>query len=244
MTRVPRPRHARAAARALLALLGPAALLACTSFNPAPAPSSPKRDAVSEAFHAYRRAVERRNGAGAVQRVSRATLDFFGEMKRKALYAPEEVVREEGLLRRLWIVTLRHRLPTERLQAVSEEELFGELVDRGWVDSGIVEDSLGFIEVHGRTAVADREGPRERGPERYVFVEEGGRWRIDLIGTLPHAEEELQQLAEQQGLSGDELVLALVQSASGVEVPQSIWTPPLDGAYLEDTPVTEAPNPL
>ena len=66
-----------------------------------------------------------------------------------------------------------------------------------------------------------------------AFAKQDGAWRIDLVAGFDQEEAELRQLAREQGVSENDLVLALVQAASRAEVPRSIWAPLADFPPVE-----------
>jgi hypothetical protein len=201
---------------------------------------------VRAAFKAYQRAVLSGDGSGATARVSRGTLDYYGELLGLVLRGREDAVRAAPLATRIRVVAIRHQMRVERLLGLSAESLFANGVERGWLSPGVAGVSLGRIEVEDLAATGVRlAAGREAG--RFEFDRERSGWRVDLRANLEAESAELRELAREQGVAEDELVLALVQAASRVEVPDAIWQPllgaPEVGAPPEPQTSPQRPSP-
>jgi hypothetical protein len=235
-------RHARRRSFRV-ALLLPSLLFATLRCAPVTG-ESPEQRAVRAAFHSYRRAVTVRDGSEAAKHVSRATRAYYAGLRPIALHGTAEQLRAERLATRLRIVTLRHRVPLQRLLVLADEELLAYALARGWLEQRVVAESVGRIEVRGDGAYGERKAPG-RPDGGVTFAKQDGAWRIDLVAGFDEEEAELRQLAREQGVGEDELVLALVQAATRTEVPRSIWDPLADfppGEPLRDVWPPAAPG--
>lgn len=183
---------------------------------------------VQTAFGAYKAAILEDNGEAAASLVTENTIEYFESTKELALYGTPEELQERSLTDRMQIVFFRHRIPLEKLQELSGREIFIYAVDRGWVGKNSVSPiSLGELTLDGERAEAPAQVNGQPVPFDLHFAKEGDAWKLDLVPLLAVGDSAFHQVAEQRGLTGDELILQLLTSVSGEEVTDGIWQPPL-----------------
>ena len=141
-----------------------------------------------------------------------------------ALSAPD--IHNLPLLDKLMIVRLRHELSPDQLSAMDGGSLLAYAIGKGWVgDASVQRGGLGSIKVSGVTATATMTLGGKPTPARLVFRRGKRGWLIDLMPLLAGAEPALQQLKQKSGLSEEELVLKMIEEATGRPVPASVWRP-------------------
>jgi hypothetical protein len=189
-------------------------------------PSDPG-EAVRSAFSAYKAAILSGSGAAALELVSQSTVSYYREMQQLALYAEAAQVRARSIVDRTQILTMRHRVDPHVLRRMSPRDLFVYAVNQGWVGKeSVARLEAGAARVWGATATVEIIRLGNRTGLQYPLTHERGRWRVDLVPTLDWANSAMGQLARRQGVSEDQLILTLLQVASGRPVPEGIWDPP------------------
>lgn len=186
---------------------------------------------IQEIFRAYQTAVLEDKGADAAELVSQGTIAYFEDAREAALYGTLDDLESRTFTDRLQIVLLRHRVPLNKLETLSPKEIFGFAVDNGWVGKRSIGTlSVGAVRLEGGAAMG--QALRDAQPTdlelRFVYEEES--WKLDLLPLLAVGNEKFSQLAEQQQLTGEELILGIVGNVTGSEVSRSIFDPPLTRA--------------
>ncbi|MCH9649901.1 MAG: hypothetical protein K0U98_16805 [Deltaproteobacteria bacterium] len=186
---------------------------------------------IQEAFRAYQTAVLEDQGSDAAKLVSQGTIAYFEDAREMALYGTLDELESRTFTDRLQIVLLRHRVPLKKLETFSPEEIFAFAVDNGWVGKRSIGTlDVGTVRLEGGAAMG--QALRETQPTdlelRFVYEEEN--WKLDLLPLLAVGNERFSQLAEQQQLTGEELILGIIGNVTGSEVSRSIFDPPLTRA--------------
>ena len=181
---------------------------------------------VRRSFADYRAAILADQGDAAAELVSSASVEYFAEMQRLALYAGSEEVRSQSLVNQMQILAFRYRIDAEALRSMSPKELFAYTVDQGWTGKdGVLELGLGSVQIVDDVASADvlKDGRPTR--LQYRYVRERDEWRWDMGPTLHKTNQAFKMLATQRGMSDESLLLSLLESTYGGRVPPPLWDP-------------------
>jgi hypothetical protein len=179
---------------------------------------------VRATFERYKKAVLQRDGQKAVAEIDDRTLDYYARMRTAALSAPD--IHNLSLLDKLMIVRLRHELSPDQLSAMDGRSLLAYAIGKGWVgDASVQRGGIGEVKVSGQTAVGAMTLGGKPTPAKLAFRRGKRGWLIDLLPLLGGAEPALQQLRQKSGLSEDELVLKMIEEATGRPVPAAVWRP-------------------
>ncbi len=183
-------------------------------------------DRIQAVFAAYKTAILADQGEAAVKLVTQNTIDYFREAKELALYGSMTELQQRSLTDRMQIAYFRHRIPLDKLQELTPEGIFQYAVERGWIGKNSVAPvSLGDPEVTDGRAKAQALVNGEAVPFHLHFAKEGDFWKLDLVPLLAIGNDAFHQMAEQRGITGDDLILQLLSAASGTEVSKDIWQP-------------------
>lgn len=184
-------------------------------------------DQVRAVFAAYRHALLTDDGATAAGLLSAATIDWYGQAQQLALYGNKDQVDRLPAIAKVQALAFRHRVPAETLRQMSPRQLVVYAVEHGWIGKPAAERSaLGEISVSGDTAVAELLLAKRDSHQQYRFVKENGHWRFDQLPLLTGGEARLEFAAQVRGLTPDQLILSLIESASHTKVSPEIWNPP------------------
>jgi hypothetical protein len=194
----------------------------------APAFAAEATAAVERAFAAYKAALVKRDGARAVSAISSNSLAYYDRMRKLALSASRnELDALEGTAR--WLVLgLRHQAPPRLLESWTPGDLVAYAVDVALVsDTEVAKTELGEVTVQGDLArcwiVVD--GKPTRGVLQFAL--EDGEWKFDLEFAMRSSAGWIAALANQSGMSENDVIFELLSRGSGKPVGPDIWKPPL-----------------
>jgi hypothetical protein len=179
---------------------------------------------VRATFERYKKAVLAHDGQKAVAEIDEQTLDYYARMRTAALTAPD--IHGLSLLDKLMIVRLRHELSPDQLSAMDGRALLAYAIGKGWVgDASVQRGGIGEVKVAGSTARGTMTLGGKPTPAQLAFRKSKRGWLIDLMPLLAGAEPALRQLQKNAKLSEDELVLKMIEEATGRPVPAGVWQP-------------------
>lgn len=190
-----------------------------TSSTAVSASKADDEQAIRKAFEDYRAALRAKDGEAAVKVVSDRMLSLYLEFKEMALTMPEDGVRQLGASTSLVVYTLRAEFGAAELRGMTSADVVAESVSRGLVSQRSVEVvELDTVTVAGDTAKASMMSSRG-GSERLEmpFYREFGSWKFDGLALLPLADEALATLAEQQGVTVEQVVDRTLTALYGAE---------------------------
>ncbi|MGR4874570.1 hypothetical protein [Pseudoxanthomonas sp. LARHCG66] len=183
--------------------------------------------AVRAAFAAYKSAVLARQGERAADQVTTGTLREYARYRELALSAPRTELEALPMTERLQVLIIRARVPARDLRAMDGRTVFAHAVDRGWIGrEGVERSELGTLQVDGDHAAARLKIGTVEMPFDFEFEREQGRWHFNLIPLVTMSEDVFKQLARQNGVSENEMVMTLVRGLSEAPVDDSLWDPP------------------
>ena len=137
------------------------------------------------AFDAYTKAALARDGATASSLVASPVLEFYDQARDAALTGTAAQVRRLPVSQQLTVYSMRGELDPAVLRRSSPEELVEAAVDKGLVgEQGIRNLELGDVDVDGDRASAEVAAGGRTAPFRFMFLREGGQWKIDLLPLL------------------------------------------------------------
>jgi hypothetical protein len=194
-------------------------------------PEPPPEEAVRQVFAAYKRAVLADDGASAARLLSTATIDWYGKTQDLALHGSKEEVDRLGPLEKIQVLAFRQRVPAAELRAMSPRQLVAYSVSRGWIGkTGTQRSELGSVIPSGDSAAAELLLSGKATGQKYYFIREDGQWRMNQLPTLEGSDQRLQMAAAQRGMTVDQFVQLLLESASGKKLTTELWTPPFPRA--------------
>jgi len=184
---------------------------------------------IKESFEKFRKCLLSESPEAA-DWVSRATVSHYGRLKRHALESNREKLGELLFFDRLITLRLRVEIPLQDLLEMNDVETFSWGVRKGLVSKEGV--ALGEIrsvalldEQLARASVVRSNRKGRTAVSRFRFVLEDGRWLLDLLDALRHANlyfggvhEILEPEAE------DSLLLETLSRLCGYRVSEAVWT--------------------
>ena len=118
------------------------------------AAESGDKAAIRKTFEAYKAAILKDDGKAAANLVTDNTIDYYGKMKRLAVYASENYVKAQSLVDQMMALLLRLQIAPDSLKKMTGKEVFAEAVKRGWTSKArSAKQDVGAIIVSGDTGV-------------------------------------------------------------------------------------------
>ena len=183
--------------------------------------------AVRATFAAYKAAVLAQQGERAADNVTTDTLREYARYRELALSAPRAALEALPMTERLQVLIIRARVPVADLRAMDGRRVFTHAVDRGWIGrEGVERSELGTVQVDGDRAAARLKIGATELPVDFEFEREPGGWRFNLIPLTTMSEDVIKQLARQNGVSENEMVMTLLRGLSEAPVDERLWDPP------------------
>lgn len=206
-----------------LALLAPLCQHAAAQRRGAPSAAR----AVRQTWENYKKAILGKDGAAALALVNQTTVGYYGQMRTLALRATEAEVKALSVTNKIMVLSYRHRLSPEQLEAMNAEELFVHGVSQGWIgEQGVLRTTLGSVRVSGGVASGEAIVGGKATPLTYRFEREGGKWKIDLAALMPVADIAMRAVIKELKVEEDQFILDILESLSGVKPSADIWKPP------------------
>ena len=181
--------------------------------------------AIEEAFEAYKAALLGREGERAAGLVTRATIDYYDEMRTLALEADRAELENRRILDRFTVLMLRHVMTAKQLKPMTGEDVFAFAVDEGLIgESTVVGMEPEDVTVSGDVGTLNVALSGENASFEYLYRYEDAGWRLDLFEFVETYEAAFQTQADQSG--GDRAFLfQLLTSVSGRRPTPDIWQP-------------------
>jgi hypothetical protein len=194
----------------------------------APASAAEATAAVGRGFAAYKAALVKRDGARAVSAISSNSLSYYDRMRKLALSASRSELDALEGTERMLVLGLRHQAPPRLLESGTPGDLVAYAVDVALIsDTGVAKTELGEVTIQGDLArcwiVVD--GQPTRGVLQFAL--EDGEWKFDLEFAMRSSAGWVAALANQSGMSENDVIFGLLSRASGKPVGPDIWKPPL-----------------
>ncbi|MEM6552231.1 MAG: hypothetical protein AAF750_08900 [Planctomycetota bacterium] len=189
----------------------------------------PELVAVRQAFTAYKTAILNDDGDAAYALVDQNTRDWYAASLDRALTWDRQRVMQLGIMDKLQVFTIRHRIPRDELLQMTAESLFTHATDQGWVGKNSVSGlELGSIQVDGDFATGGIRNKGQDTPLKFHFYKEYGDWRIDLTENNKLADTALGLQVQKSGRTEMDYIFRVLEATSGRAVTADVWTPPLE----------------
>ena len=191
------------------------------------APNNASNQVVT-AFNTYKQAVVAQKGQDAVVTVNRKTLDYFEKMLNHILHSSKADVQKLRTADKFLILRGRHQIEANDLKKMTAGDFFAYGIDKGWTTKeSAVNLELGRIEVAGDTAKAELIVSGKKAPPAmaYVFSNEDGKWKLDMLPLMARADQMFKQMMRQHEVEENEFIFDLIESVSGTKVSPSVWNP-------------------
>lgn len=182
--------------------------------------------AVLASFDAYKEAILASDGKEAVTHVDQNTLAYYSEMLELSISADSSTVDGLGLMDKLMVMTVRHRVPAEEVREMSGRAFFIYAVDEGMVGKNSVMNlEIGEVNIDGNSANGAVVSNGQPAPFGFDFHKENDSWKIDLTSIFGISETAITQMITQQGMTDTEWIFMALEMMTQKKPQPSIWQP-------------------
>ena len=188
-----------------------------------PARAQTVQDSVHAAYERYRHALLAGDGAAAVEALDRSAADLYDRYVDLVLDADSATVRDLGVVDRLTVLSLRHRVPADTVRAFTGASALAYAVEHGWIDrASVLVGRLGRVDADGdRASAATNAGDGVAVP----FRRRDGVWRPDLAALMEASGPALRAMIAETGQSDDEFIAYALLVLSRRAVSDDVWQP-------------------
>lgn len=184
-------------------------------------------EAVVATFDRYRRALERGDGTTAVGLLNDETVDYYRTLAELGATAGPQRLGELPALDRYIVAVFRTISSPADLKGMSGREAYVLAVEEGMVTgAALARHDLGEVTVEGGEATATVLRDGKKRPVEYEFARSGSTWTINMMPMVGRTRSAFATLAEQQGMSEDELIFRSVETTTGTRPDASIFDRP------------------
>jgi hypothetical protein len=170
------------------------------------------------------------NGETAAEQVTQSTIEQYQKYVNLARTADRETFESLPTMSKFQVLFIRHRIPTDELLQMNGRNLLIHTIKNDWIGRNMLAViMLGDIQVAGRRATAGVYIDKEKTPYSFQFNKEDKSWRFDMTHMLGDTEKALTLQIQQSGLSENEFLLEMVESAGGGKVENGIRLMPTNG---------------
>ncbi|MGH7885881.1 MAG: hypothetical protein ACRENO_09325 [Thermodesulfobacteriota bacterium] len=189
--------------------------------------NSTENQSVNESFTRYVQSILNDNGDAAYSLVDKNTRDYYDRLSVLSRTAAKENIEKLGIIDKMQVFIMRHKIPHEQLSKMSGKELFIYSVNNGLVGkNSVLGLNIGDITINDKFAKAEVIVNGQKTPLNYHFYNENNNWKLDITEMTKWGEAAMLQQLQQSGMQEDEFIFYLLQLVSGTKVDEStIWKP-------------------
>lgn len=177
-------------------------------------------------FDAYKHAILSQDGATAVELVSSETVDEYQTYVDMCLDADRATLETLSIFPRFQVLLIKHRVPADSLRTMDGRALFRYAVDHDWIGKkSTIALTVGNAQAAAGRGKAMVFHDGRRTTEEFLFREEQGAWKLDLLKSNPSVDQVLRMQADQSGLGENAFILRVAEALSGRKVADTIWEP-------------------
>lgn len=183
---------------------------------------------VRATFDSYKKALTNKQGERAAELVDSGTLNYYQQMRDKALSAEAREVRAMSSSDKINVLVFRHLIPLAQLKQMDGRAVFVHSVNEGWTGSSAGSAEIGDVKVAGNSASAPVMARGRPTNLSFEFKKEEGKWRLNLLAQLAVADQVMKTMAATSGQDENAMVLQMLTVMSGKPPADDIWNPPVE----------------
>src|SRR6266542_1557343 len=181
---------------------------------------------IKDCFAGYKSSILENKGDEAIKWVDKNTLNYYGKMLQLAISADSKTVSNLGILDKMTVLTVRHRIPKEEVLKMKGNSFFTYAINSGMVGkNSVMTLEIGDIEISGNLAKGQLVVNGQKAPLYFQFNKENDKWKIDITSIFPASIIGLKQVIKNNGLTENEFILNALRGLTGKEADVSIWKP-------------------
>jgi hypothetical protein len=183
-------------------------------------------DLVKKTFSSYKKSILEGKGSEAAKWVDGKTLAYYESMLKISLYSDSSEVQKLGLMDKLIVLSVRHRIPKSELAGMTGKDFFSYSVDKGMVGkNSVMTLEIGEVKVSDNFANGEVLANGQKAPLFFQFNKEEGQWKLDLTSLFPATTAALKKVLTDNGMTENDFVFKSLEMITGKPVGNVVWHP-------------------
>ena len=214
--------------RYIIAILTLLAIITGCSKSPEDKLIELEKDKIKAVFSNFQNALTKHESTNIKEYLTKESLDEFGEYKDIALHASEDNMQSLSLMKKLYVLSLRHLLTEKKLLGMDKTDILPFLMDNKITLNGaaILYFELSHIAVKDDAANAWFKFKDEQFSDySFLFLKQDGTWKFDLRTMLRVSEGAVATLIKKQNIPENDALILSIETATGRKVSPNIWRP-------------------
>ena len=186
-------------------------------------------DEVHESFELYREAILAGDGEMAVQYLNQASMDYYDDVLKAALYLKESEFEKRTILDKMMILRLRMNFTAKELKNMNGRELIVYSIQKGWIGkSSVVNIELSEeTKIKGDWATIEVLQNGQGSDLNFIFQKENDIWKLDINEIFKITNMTLAYFVKQSDYTEKEFIEMVLESADNKKVQKSHYKPML-----------------
>ena len=186
-------------------------------------------DEVHESFELYREAILAGDGEMAVQYLNQASIDYYDDLLKAALYLKESEFEKRTILDKMMILRLRMNFTAKELKNMKGRELIVYSIQKGWIGkSSVVNIELSEeTKIKGDWATIEVLHNGQGSDLNFIFQKENDIWKLDINEIFKITNMTLAYFVQQSDYTEKEFIEMVLESADNKKVQKSHYKPML-----------------
>ncbi len=186
-------------------------------------------DEVHESFEQYRTAILVGDGETAVQYLNQASINYYDDMLKDALYLKESEFEERTILDKLMILRLRMNFTAKELKKMNGRQLIVYSIQKGWIGkSSVINIEISEeIKIKGDWATIEVMQNGQSSGLNFIFQKENDIWKLDIKEIFKISNMTLAYLVKQSDYTEKEFIEMVLENTDNKKVSKSYYKPML-----------------
>ncbi|UZO79763.1 hypothetical protein NBT05_12470 [Aquimarina sp. ERC-38] len=188
--------------------------------------SQSDKELILESFDNYKNAILTDKGKLAADFVDSRTMNYYSTVLDKVKMADSLEIDTMGIIDKLTVLTMRHRVSKKDLLSFNGKDLFVYAIDNGMVGkNSVVNAELGDVVTNGDFSKAEFVVNGQKTPFFFHFYRENKIWKVDithlfLLGTIA-----FKKMVEDSGETENDFITNILEVLTGKKPSENIWKP-------------------
>ncbi|MCI0750654.1 MAG: hypothetical protein L0Y35_02345 [Flammeovirgaceae bacterium] len=181
---------------------------------------------IKSTFDNYKKSILEDKGSEAIRWVDAKTLAYYEKILYASIHADSAEVQDLGLMDRLIVITVRHRVPKSEVLAMDGKGFLIYSINKGMIGkNSVLTIDIGEVKVSGNFANGQVVSNGQPSPLYFQFNKEGTDWKIDLTSLFPASTMGLKRMISENGMTENEFIFQAMEMLTGKLPGNEVWHP-------------------
>ena len=188
--------------------------------------SQSDKELVLKSFDNYKNAILTDKGKLAADFVDSRTMNYYSTVLDKVKMADSLEIDTMGIIDKLTVLTMRHRVSKKDLLSFNGKDLFVYAIDNGMVGkNSVVNAELGDVVTNGDFSKAEFVVNGQKTPFFFHFYREDKIWKVDITHLFSLGTMALKKMVEDSGETENDFITNILEVLTGKKPSENIWKP-------------------